>query len=198
MQPSEPFYVDDAVRALLDPRVPATDPVIQTIQVAMSGFGYNFHDARNVARSNDQIVRERASDVLGELSIALGKLERSYRDLRFPGATREVPMPPPDVLHRIREIDSARKRAEALATALHTAETPATDMIWIRFRNEMTTLQRLVALDVGLALGTVRARDTVLSLVASALDDSSLSALDGEFAALEKIFNQRSALLKGG
>jgi hypothetical protein len=195
---NQPFYVDDAVRALLDPSVPATDPAIQLLQVAMSGFGYNFYDARNVARSNDQLVRERASDVLGEAAAALGKLERSYRDRRFPGATRAQPMPPPDVMHRLREIDTLRKRAEALATAMHTAETPATDMIWMRVRTELPTLQRLVSFDVELATGTVRARDAALALDAVTLDETSLAPIEAELIELEKAFGRRSALLKGG
>ncbi|MBD5635267.1 MAG: hypothetical protein IAI49_12390, partial [Candidatus Eremiobacteraeota bacterium] len=106
MQSHFPFFIDDAVRALLDPRTPVVDPAVKTIQVAMSGFGYDFHDARNAARANDQLVRERAGNVLGEASSELAKLERAYRERNFSGATRERPLPSPEVLHRIREIDA--------------------------------------------------------------------------------------------
>jgi hypothetical protein len=198
MHAPEPFFADDALRALLDPRAPAVDPVIQAIQVAMSGFGYNFYDARNVARANDQLVRERASDVLGEAANALGKLERGYKQHAFPESTREQPFPPADVMRRLREIDAARKRCEALVATLHTAETPATDAIWFRFRDEATLLQRLVAFDVALATGSTRARDAALALDAAAFDDASLAPIDAVLAELERGFAARKALLKGG
>ena len=198
MAGSEPFYADDAVRALLDPRAPAVSPAIQLLQVAMSGFGYDFYNARNVARSNDQLVRERTSDVLGEASAALGKLERSYREHTFAGATREHPMPPPDVLQRIRELDALRKRCEAIGTALHTAETPGTDAIWFRFRDEETLLHRLVAFDVELAATSTRVRDVALDIKAKEIDETALAAIDADLTALERAFARRSALLKGG
>jgi hypothetical protein len=92
----KPLDAGDVARALLDSSAPATDPAVQLLQVAMSGFGYNFYDARNVARANDQLVRGRANDVLGTAAATLGKLEKSYKARAFPEATREQPLPPPD------------------------------------------------------------------------------------------------------
>ena len=196
--PREPFFIDDAVRALLDPRAPATDPAVRAIQVAMTGFGYNFYDARNVARANDQIVRERASDALGEASASLGRLERAYRTSAFPAASREQPLPPPGALALVRAVDERRRRCEALGSALHAAETPATDAIWFRFRDEASLLARLVACDVELATGAARVRDAAMSLDAATLEAASFATLDAELDGLERSVSRRGALLKGG
>jgi hypothetical protein len=196
MASGEPFYADDAVRALLDPRAPATSPALRLIQVAMSGFGYDFYDARNVARANDQLVRERMSDALGEASAALRKLEREYRDRNFPGATREQPLPPPDVMRGIRRFDAARTHCEAIASALLAAEAPATDAIWFRLRDEETLLHRLVACDVALATAGIALRERILALEAGTLDEGALGAVEADLAALDRALAERRALLR--
>jgi hypothetical protein len=194
----KPLDAADVARALLDPSAPVTDPAVQLLQVAMSGFGYNFYDARNVARANDQLVRGRASDVLGMAAAALGKLEKSYKARAFPEATREQPLPPPEVMRTIRAIDGLRRRIEALASAIVAAETPATDTIWFRFRDERTLLASLVAFDVELSAGSDRLSQTAAQLAPANLSDEALAPLDAQTDALERAFAQRRNLLRGG
>jgi len=194
----KPLAVEDIARALLDPVAPSTDPAIQFVQVAMSGFGYNFYDARNVARANDQLVRGRACETLGGAAMALGKIEKAYKAHAFPEATREQPFPPADVMARLRAIDALRKRTEAFASALTAAETPATDAIWFRFRDERTLLQSLVACDVALSLGADRAAAVAAGLSPAHVDDEALAGFESELEALERAFAQRRDLLRGG
>jgi hypothetical protein len=197
MQPQpQPALVEDVLEALLDPRAPSGDPVVRLLQVAMSGFGYNFYDARNVARSNDQLVRERASGLLAEAVAGLTAVERSYRTRHVPAATREAPFPPDDVMRRLRAFDALRKRAEALIAALAFAETPATDAIWFRFRDEHALLLKLVAADVELATGAERSRDACLALDADAADDAALDPANAELESLERALTKRRALLR--
>jgi hypothetical protein len=194
----KPLDAGDVARALLDPSAPATDPAVQLLQVAMSGFGYNFYDARNVARANDQLVRGRASDVLGTAAATLGKLEKSYKARAFPEATREQPLPPPEVMRTIRAIDERRKRVEALASAIVAAETPATDTIWFRFRDERTLLASLVAFDIELSSSSDRIAQVAASVSAATVNDDTLAPLDAELDALESAFAKRRELLRGG
>lgn len=194
----KPLSVEDVARALIDPSAPATDPAIQVVQLAMSGFGYNFYDARNVARANDQLVRGRASDVLGTAGATLGKLEKSYKSHAFPEATREQPYPPAEVMGRIRAIDDLRKRIEALASALVAAETPGTDAIWFRFRDERTLLQSLVAYDVALVTGADRIAAAAALLTAADVEDAALAGVESELDALQRAFASRRDLLRGG
>lgn len=194
----KPLAVEDVARALLDPAAPSTDPAIQLAQVAMSGFGYNFYDARNVARANDQLVRGRASDVLGAAAGALGKLEKTYKAHAFPESTREQPFPPAEVMTRMRTIDALRKRTEALASALTAAETPATDGIWFRFRDERALLQSLVACDVALSLGADRAAAVAGMLTADHVEDGTLAGFESELDSLERAFARRRDIMRGG
>jgi hypothetical protein len=194
----KPLDAGDVARALLDPSAPATDPAIQLLQVAMSGFGYNFYDARNVARANDQLVRGRVNDILGTAATSLGKLEKSYKARAFPEATREQPLPPPDVMRTIRGIDERRKRVEALASAIVAAETPATDTIWFRFRDERSLLAALVAFDIELSAGSDRVARAAASVSPATACDETLAPLDAELDALESAFAKRRELLRGG
>jgi hypothetical protein len=194
--PAQPVS-EDVVRALLDPDLASHDPVVQLLQVAMSGFGYNFYDARNIARSNDQIVRERTSGVLGETARALATFEQKYRERFVPPASRENPYPPAEAMRRLRAIDAARKHCEALVSAVVSAETPATDMIWARIRSERATLVALVAFDAELTVNADRARGAVAALSLEGFDDSSLAALESELAALDRAFEKRRTFLRG-
>jgi hypothetical protein len=195
--PPKPLVVEDVVEALVDPRRPATDPIIQALQVAMSGFGYNFYDARNVARSNDAIVRERASNVLGETARALAAFEQRYRARNVPPASREHPLPPDESLRRLRAIDAARKHCEALIGVFCSAETPATDSIWFRVRDEQAMLYKLIGFDVQLASGAERARAAASALDAASFDDESLGPLENELEDLGRAFEARGTLLRG-
>jgi hypothetical protein len=194
----KPLDAADVARALLDPSAPVTDPAVQLLQLAMSGFGYNFYDARNVARANDQLVRGRANDVLGTAALVLGKLEKTYKLHAFPEATREQPLPPPEVMRIIRAIDTLRKRIEALASAIVAAETPATDTIWFRFRDERTLLTSLVAFDLDLSAGTDHVAQTAATLTPGALTEESLEPLETQVESLEQTFARRRDLLRGG
>jgi hypothetical protein len=188
--------LEDVVAALLDPHAPATDLVTKTIQVAMSGFGYNFYDARNVARANDALVRERAAGLLGEATAALGEFERAYRERSLPPATREAPFPPAGVMQRLRALDALRKRVEAGISALAGAETPGNDAIWRRFRDERTLLLRLVAADVELATGAERVRDAARALDPDQDDLAAVEPIKAQLAALERALTERRALLR--
>lgn len=197
MTPLDPRFDDNAIQALIDPHVPPSDPLLKLVHLAMSGFGYNFYDARNVARSNDQIVRERAGLVLGETARALAAFERRYRSRFIPPASREAPNAPADALERLRAIDAARKHCEALVGAFASAETPATDAIWFRVREEGATLRALIAFDVELATGVDRARATLDALDLTTFDDDALGALESQLDAVDRAFAARRRLLIG-
>jgi len=188
---------ENLVRELLDPAMASHDPLVQLLQVAMSGFGYNFYDARNVARSNDQIVRARTGGVLGETAAALAAFEKRFRERYVPPASREHPYPPDDAMRRLRAIDAARKHCEALISTLTSAETPATDAVWFRVRDERATLYALVAMDVEMTAVADRARVAGDALSLEGFDDTSLAALEAELTSLDRTFERRRHFLRG-
>ena len=54
---------------------PSNDPVIQQLQLLLTGYGYNFYSTVNQARTDDQLVRERASYHISEAANMLSNLQ---------------------------------------------------------------------------------------------------------------------------
>jgi hypothetical protein len=190
------YHPEEAISALLDPQKPVHDPVLQSLQVMMSGFGYNFYDAGNVARANDQIVRDKAAGMLAETDRTLRALERDYRARYIPPPSREQPFPDAQALAPLDELERLRKRIEALATTIRCFEAPGGDMVWFRIRQERATLERLLAFDVGL-VGSVRAlSQAVQALSVESIHERRLGELsDTSLGALASMLDARGALL---
>ena len=94
-------------------------------------------------------------------------------------------------------INNASARREQLIATLCSAETPATDSIWFRVRDEQTTLVKLVSFDVSLSQRADRAKAAAEALDVAAFDDTSLDALGSELDALEHAFDARRSLIRG-
>jgi hypothetical protein len=101
-------------------------------------------------------------------------------------------------MRTIRAIDGLRKRIEALASSIVAAETPATDTIWFRFRDERTLLTALVAYDLELSSGTDRVAQAAAAIAPAACGEDSLGPLEIEIDTLERAFAKRRDLLRGG
>ena len=86
---------------------PSNDPVIQQLQLLLTGYGYNFYSATNQARADDQLVRERASYHLAQASDMLARLRADYHNRFIPPLTRANPDPPQEAMAQIRRIDPA-------------------------------------------------------------------------------------------
>jgi hypothetical protein len=187
---------EDVGAALLDVQHPSADPVIQGLQLMMSGFGYNFYDAGNVARANDQIVRDHAAQFLAEADRTIRRLEREYRE-RFIGApSREQPFPTSEQRAPLDELERTRKRIEDAATAIRCFEAPGGDAIWFRFRAERATLVRLLGFDAGLVAAARAIATTVDSLRAESVCDRLVDdAVREPLASLETLLAQRRSLL---
>jgi len=196
MNPAIPS--EDVVRALLDPSQPSHDPTVAVLQVALSGFGFNFYDARNQARSNDLLVRERVSNLLADAAARIRVLEAKYRERSIPAATREQPLPPADALRRAKALHELTVRLDAAGSEIVTLEVPGADPIWSRVRDELSALHRLFAFDVGLATAATALYERADTLTPEAADiDGALDGFEADFEVLRKALVQRRALLSG-
>ncbi|MDH2909730.1 MAG: hypothetical protein HKL92_09115 [Candidatus Eremiobacteraeota bacterium] len=196
MNPAIPS--EDVVRALLDPSQPSHDPSVALLQVALSGFGFNFYDARNQARANDLLVRERVSNLLADAAARIRTLEVRYRERSIPAATREEPFPPADALRRAKALHELTARLDAACSEIVTLEVPGADPIWSRVRDELPTLHRLFAFDVGLATAATALYERADALTAEAAElDGALDAFATDFEVLRKALVERRALLSG-
>ncbi len=196
MNPAIPS--EDVVRALLDPSQPSHDPSVAFAQVALSGFGFNFYDARNQARANDLLVRERVSNLLADAAALLRKLETRYGERYIPPATRDQPFPPPDAMRRVKTLHDLSARIDAAGSSVLTLEVPGADPIWSRLRDELPTLHRLVAFDVGLASAATALFERANAVTPEAVEsDAAFGAFEEDLTVLRKALVERRALLSG-
>ena len=129
---------------------PSKNPLVQQLQLALSGYGYNFYDDRNRARSDDLLVRQRASAALSSAAAGLKPLEADYRAEYVPAATRDNPYPPPDALAKLKAVVRLRERLGDLETQIRSMSVPTQDRVWWRFRQELPLLEALISHDYGL------------------------------------------------
>src|SRR5215469_2898704 len=95
---------------------PSHDPVVQQLQLLLTGYGYNFYSTTNQARSDDLLVRERASYFLAQAANLLTTLRGDFQRCFVPPLTRENPFPPQEAMAQLRdmeEIQQAISRLEA-------------------------------------------------------------------------------------
>jgi len=129
---------------------PSNNPLVQQLQLVLSGYGYNFYDDRNRARSDDLLVRQRASAALSSAAAALKQLESDYRAEYVPPATRDNPYPPAEALAKLKAMPRLRDRLGDLETHIRSMSVPTQDRVWWRFRQELPLLEVLISHDYGL------------------------------------------------
>ena len=133
---------------------PSIDPVIQQLQLLLTGYGYNFYNAANQARADDLLVRERASYHLGQAIDMLSQLQSEYQRRFIPPLTRANPDPPQETLAQVREMEAARQALSDIETHIRGMSAPAQDRTWWRFRQEQTLLAQLLNFDLSLVRGS--------------------------------------------
>jgi hypothetical protein len=128
----------------------SNDPVIQQLQLLLTGYGYNFYSATNQARSDDLLVRERASYFLAQAIDMLANLRGEYQRRFVPPLTRENPFPPAEALAQLREIGQVQQELSNVETHIRGMSVPTQDRIWWRFRQEQPLLAQLLNFDLAL------------------------------------------------
>jgi len=133
---------------------PSSDPVVQQLQLLLSGYGYNFYSATNQARSDDLLVRQRATYHLNQAVDMLAKLRVDYQQRFIPPLTRANPDPPQEAMAQVREIEAAQQALSSLESQIRGMAVPAQDRIWWRFRQEQALLAQLLNFDLTLVRGS--------------------------------------------
>ena len=143
---------------------PSNDPVIQQLQLLLTGYGYNFYNATNQARADDLLVRERASYFLTQATDLLVRLRSEYQRRFVPPLTRDNPFPPTEALAQLREIEQAQQELSNVETHIRGMSVPAQDRIWWRFRQEQALLAQLLNFDLALVRNSEQIYDYVSRL----------------------------------
>jgi hypothetical protein len=180
------------------PPVPTAHPLYQSWVMLLNGYGYNWYRRENALRSDDLLIRSKASDHLAAASSRLREAEGAYRRTYLPPPTREHPDPDPVRLAAARRLHAAADRIAALDTKLRGAAVPPDDKIWARYRDEAVVLSRLADWDTMLA-GAAREIEALAGAVTAdaGLDDVAERTLDERLADLAAALEQRKSLLAG-
>src|SRR5260370_4228008 len=140
---------------------PSDDPVVQQLQLLLTGYGYNFYSAKNQARADDLLVRERASYHLAQAADMLTNLRGAYQRRYIPPLTRANPDPPAEALAQVRELEDVQQAISNVKSHIRGMSVPTQHRIWCRFREEHALLMQLLNFDLAL----VRASDQLYQYV---------------------------------
>ena len=129
---------------------PSNDPIVQQLQLLLTGYGYNFYNTANTARSDDLLIRERASYHLAQAADLLTTLRVAYQRRFIPPLTRANPDPPQEALAQVRDMEEVQQELSNIESHIRGMSVPTQDRIWWRIRNEHTLLSQLLGCDLAL------------------------------------------------
>jgi len=174
---------------------PSNDPLMQQLQLLLTGYGYNFYGTVNQARADDQLVRERASYHLSAAAEMLANLRSDYQRRFIPPLTRANPDPPQEVLAQAREIEASQQALSNLDSQIRGMAVPAQDRIWWRFRQEQPLLQQLLQFDLGLVRSSEQIYQYVSQLTADNWNDHGTVPLRQMIQQLTQLARERERFL---
>jgi hypothetical protein len=168
-------------------------------QVAINlfyGWGYNFYKVENQLRADDQLVRAKASWLLGEAATALGRTESDYRREFLPAPTRAKPFPDAEAVASAQKIERLHREIVGLEQFIHQLPAPANDRMTQRYRLEAPTLEKLINFDSVLVGQCELMRTSVTGVDPQAILRS-LPDLEAGIVAIRATLHDRQALLMG-
>lgn len=174
---------------------PSNDPVIQQLQLLLTGYGYNFYNTTNQARADDLLVRERASYFLTQATDMLARLRSDYQRRFVPPLTRENPFPPAEALAHLREIEQVQQELSNVETHIRGMSVPSQDRIWWRFRQEQPLLMQLLNFDLALVRSSEQLYDYVSRLTPEAWQEQGSGPLRQLIQQLTQIARDRERFL---
>ncbi len=127
---------------------PSNNALVQQLQLLLTGYSYNFYNKANQARTDDMLVRERASYYLAQAVSSLAQLRSDYSTRFIPPLTRANPDPPAEAMAQIREIEAVQQAISHVEAHIRGMSVPTQDKIWWRFRQEQGLLEQLLNFDL--------------------------------------------------
>ncbi|HTV39660.1 MAG TPA: hypothetical protein VMF08_03720 [Candidatus Sulfotelmatobacter sp.] len=171
-------------------------PLLETCNMLLNGYGYNWYRADNQARADDLLIRQKVGYFLGLATSKLLDAESAYQRKYLPPGTREQPFPPPDKVAAHRRLRDLRQEILSTEGFVRSLPVPPTDKIWQRHRQEVVTLKRLIGVDVGLIAAAKSLADEIEKVAIDQWnDDQTTERLSGILAQFKNLVEERRALL---
>src|SRR5579872_3208771 len=174
---------------------PSNNPIVQQLQLLLTGYGYNFYNKTNQARADDMLVRERASYNLSQAVALLAQLRNDYYTRFIPPLTRANPDPPQEAMVQIREIEAVQQMLSNVETHIRSMSVPTQDRIWWRFRQEQSLLMQLLQFDLNLVRGSEQIYSYVSQLTPEEWNSQGSSGLRHMIQQLAHIGQERERFL---
>ncbi len=154
------------------------------------GFGYNAYGKEASIRSDDQILRNRACQLLNEGKQALQQRAQEWKRQHLT-CTREHPVPSPTDIAAGKEMDATIQKLAALETQIHNAGVPQDNPTWDRHRDSQLFLPQLLEADGELLQSVSRLRDL------SSLSSTTVSAFVDSIHEVESAWKHRQSVFSG-
>ncbi len=158
------------------------------------GWGYNFYRLENQLRADDQLIRSKASDLLGQVNAALTRAESDYRRDHLPAPTRDNPYPDAAAVANAQAIERLVRQVDGLKGRLSAMPVPANDRMTQRYREEAQTLHALGTHDEQLIGQAETLRLTISGRDGVWIAANALSLVD-ELNSVEETLRGRALLL---
>jgi hypothetical protein len=111
------------------------------------GWGYNFYRAENQLRADDQLVRSKASSLLGIAMASVDTAESDYRREFLPPPSRAKPFPDAAAVTAAQRLERLARGIGALESSIQQQPVPENDRMTQRYRQEAPTLKVLMGYD---------------------------------------------------
>jgi hypothetical protein len=172
----------------------AADTLEQVAINLFYGWGYNFYKVENQLRADDQMVRSKASWLLGEAATAVSAAESDYRREFLPPPSRAKPFPDAEAVASAQKLERLHRDLVALEQFLHQLPAPANDRMTQRYRLEAPTLANLLHFD-SLLVGQCELMRKSVTGVGAQTILKALPDLEGGIAAIRATLHDREAVL---
>lgn len=160
------------------------------------GWGYNFYRVENQLRADDQLVRAKASWLLGIAMESVVEAEAAYRREFLPPPSREKPYPDAAAVATVQRLERLARGIGALEAAIQQQPVPENDRMTQRYRQEAPTLQALIRCDEQLVGQCDLLRSMVVSQDGAAILEKA-TELEGGLDAIRATLREREAALFG-
>jgi hypothetical protein len=160
------------------------------------GWGYNFYRVENQLRADDQLVRSKASWLLGIAMASVVSAEAEYRREFLPPPSREKPCPDAEAVAAVQRLERLARGIGALEAAIQQQPVPENDRMTQRYRQEAPTLQTLIQFDEQL-VGQCELMRSMVNGQDGAAILGKATDLEGGLAAIRATLREREAVLLG-
>ena len=169
-------------------------PLRQVATNLFYGWGYNFYRLENQLRSDDQLVRSKAAELLGIAAASVSTAESDYRREFLPPPTRAKPFPDPAAVASAQRLERLARGISGVEQLIHQQPVPENDRMSQRFRAEAPTLKSLIQFDEQLVGQCDLLRSLVHGKDGQAILNS-LAELEGGLEAIRGTLQNREAVL---